>query len=151
MSAIIPWWRERLKARCPLSPAFMIDQFNGYNYKLRAGEVQDTWPARVARQALYFDYQSWHDKHAQVAFNTPYYKEFPERVPQYASELTFFSTLTPYLYVRDKASMVKVYWAKERKLFEGRWITVEVRRYFIRLGEYEEHRRAFVQETATEV
>lgn len=148
MSAIIPWWRERLRARCPLSASFMIDQFDGYNFKRRTGEGADIWPARVARQALYQDYQSWHENMVKAAFTS---SGQDRDGPLYASELVFYNTMSPFLYIHDKKAMVKNYHVKEQQLFEGRWIKVQVRRYFIILGEYQEHLEAFARETGSKV
>lgn len=144
MTGVMVWWRERLDARVPLSATFMIE---GYNYKAREGANQDPWPVRVARQALYLDYQSWYIKTILPQYNTPYYRDHPEKIPLYASELVFFSTMTPYLYIYDKETQVKNYHVKESRKFEGKWVTVKVRRYFIKLGSFQEHLEAFKRET----
>lgn len=140
MTAILPWWKERLEARCPVSPLFLID---GY-YKARN---HDTWPIRIARSQLYNDYLAWYNSYAQRTYDSPYYKAYPEKIPKYASETVFFSTMAPWIYVLGKDKMVRNYFVKTRVQYEGRWVDTKVRRYFIRLGTYEEHATAFQLET----
>lgn len=144
MSNPILWWRERLLDRFPLSQIFAVE---GYAYKRRDGDVSERWPARVSRQDLYRDYVAWtHDNNAKAWPN----KEPEDRRPLPVSDLIFYSTLTPMLYMGNKARMVKNYHIKEQVLFEGKYVSVKKRRYFIRLAPWQEHVDAYLRETGEE-
>lgn len=143
MSAILPWWKERLEARCPISEISFVE---GY-YKRRTGVANDPWLDRVARSRLYLDYQSWYEKTIRPKYDNDHYRQFPEQIPQYASELTFFTTMGPLIYVRGKEWHVRNYSVKVSRPFEGKILIVKVRRYFVKMADYEEHVDAFKRET----
>lgn len=138
--SVIVWWRERLVARFPLSPALAVE---GYNYKMREGSGLDPWPMRVARQALYDDYRSWVDGANALAW--PGVEEGDKRLSKPVPDYVFFTSISQMLYVHEKGKMVKNYWVKRSVPFEGGFQTVKVRRYFVRLGTWEEHAAAFAK------
>lgn len=132
------WWEERLKARFPVSDVFKQEP---YNYKAQEGTNADPWPIRVARQALYLDYLCWVDINNVEAWKDE--KDYTKPV----KELLFFSTLAPFLYINGKERMVKNYNVRKCTPFEGNYVYTKVRRYFVRLGTYDEHVSAFRRET----
>lgn len=135
MSAVTNWWQERLQARHPLGTA-AID-VEGYNWKRRAGlESVDSWPKAVARIALYDDFRFWCEDHT---IGTPL-----------CSELHFFVQIAPWVY-SDKSHQVKNYWVHKSEPYQGRWIKVKVRRYFIRLNTWDEHADMFFRDTGVQV
>lgn len=136
--SVLLWWRERLDARFPLNEKFKIEPFN---FKQREGAIPDQWPGRVARRALYESYCDWVD--LQNVKTWPGTEPEDTRRAKPVNELTFFTTLSPCLYVNGRKRMLKNYKVKKSVPFEGGYQTTKVRRYFIRLGEWQEHVDAF--------
>lgn len=145
MSNPVLWWRQRLQQQFPLNQVLWQE---GYSYKKREGQTNETWPARVSRHDLYKDYVLWVDGNNAIAWP---HLEKEDRRPLPVSELIFYSTLNPFFYMGNKARMVRNYHVKEQRLFEGRYITVKKRRYFIRLAPWQEHVTAFLRETGTKI
>lgn len=140
MTGVLIWWHDRLKARFPLRDQFKIAP---QNYKPKDGAGPDVWPGRVARYTLYDDYRGWFAE--QNAILWPHLEE--DQRPKCPNELAFFTTLGPYLYVRDKNQMTRTYFVSMPVLFEGKTRMVKKRRYFIRLAPYEEHVDAYLRQT----
>lgn len=145
MTAILPWWKDRLEDRSPISDAFRI----GINIRPIAEEPR--WPQRVLRQALYFDYQSWYARYAKETYNHGVYLTNPEMVPLYASELVFFSAMSPWLYINGKLGQTRHVSVKVPELFEGRTVYVRRRKYFVKLGLWQDHVATFEQETGLKI
>lgn len=146
------WWKSRLEAGDPIrSPRFRLA---GYDVKERAviHPTAHKWPKAVARQALYADYLCWHDEVYLLPLrDVPFFQDFPERLPEPANELRFFTTLLPFMYVFDRSYHNRNYMVQTSRQFEGRWITVKANRYFYRLVEWEAHVAAYKLETGTEI
>ncbi len=121
------WWELRLRARDPLE----FVHVQGFDYRPKQG-VRDTWPNAVGRQSLYEDYCAWCEK---------------QDVLQVETDLIFFLKVKPWIYIVDKKWHVKNYNVPKRQQYEGRWITLRVRRYFVRLRPYEEHVEVFEEKT----
>jgi hypothetical protein len=142
MSVLI-WWKERLAARAPLR-----EFVPRYDLKPNRIDPNDTWPHSCARQALVEDYRDWHERFYLKPYReVPYYEANPDKLPQVVSDFEFFSTMVPYLYVIGKDRQVRTYQVPCKKMYDGRWMTVRVTRYFVRFAEWKEHVAAF--ETST--
>lgn len=136
------WWQERLTQRCPVASQKIRE--DGYSLRPRRGS-EDTWPHAVSRSALFDDYVEWHqDTYLGAYREVEYYRENPDRMPHPADELTFFSTIAPWLYIVGKKQQVRSYMVPKMELYEGRWYEVKTARYFVRLLEHEAHEAAFL-------
>lgn len=133
--SISRWWEGRLREGFPLGQP-PIKALGNYNYKLRDGVVVGGWPKAVARSALYDDYGAWFNISCPGA--------------TIKTEHEFYVMVRPWVYF-DKGKQVKNYFVMQSKLVNGTWVKVRVRRWFIRLGTYEEHCAMFFRDTGTQI
>ena len=140
MSGVIAYWRERLVGHNPLRSEKLREPL--FNIRLHRNQ-EGGWPRAVARQALVQDYVEWFKDVYLRSYDTPYYVENPDRKPQHANDLEFFSTMAPFLYVVGREIQTRGYLVKIRERYQGEWITVSRRRNFVRLCTWEEHVAAF--------
>jgi len=146
--AVIPYWRERLKARKPLGLEALW--LVGYNVKLRDDNPEDTWPKAVAKQALLLDYKAWFEEtYLPPYLESAFFRDFPEQLPKPASDLDFFVTMSPFLHVVGRAQQTRAYNVPQKKMWEGKWVSVKVHRNFVRLCTWQEHVAAFELQTHT--
>lgn len=139
------WWEERLLARFPLGIEAVAVE--GYNFKPQQGDKPDKWPRAVARYALYDDYRFWFED----ACVKPIKETVPEaKWPKAKTELEFFVCIKPWLYY-DKDHQVKNYWVFMSKMHNGAWVRVKVRRWFVRLGPFDDHVAMFLADTGVDM
>jgi hypothetical protein len=128
-ATVANWWEQRLRERNPLALSSTI----GWDYRPRTGmHAQDSWPHSVARMSLYQDYTKWCEE---------------QEILRVEAELLFFLVMKPWLYLRDKNWHVRNYFVRQQEPFEGGWLTLKKRRYFVRLLTWEEHVDAFQNDT----
>lgn len=147
--SILQYWRERLAARDPLySPSFKARE----DYKVRQDRPDDKWPHSVCRAVMYQDYLFWHqDVFLNAYRGVPFFDISPEEMPQPEDDLTFFCTMSPFMYLISKDVQVRNYRVPYQYRFEGRWIKGKRLRYFIRLCEWETHVAAFEMYTGLNI
>lgn len=149
--SVVQYWKERLEAQNPLyDTALRIPQVN-----VRPNPGMDpraSWPRAVARSALYQDYITWFKECYLKPFKeTPYYAERPSRLPKPVSELIFFSTIAPWIYVVGKKEQARTYLVPTQMKFEDRWVSGKKNSYFARLLEWRHHVAAFELDTGIQV
>lgn len=138
MTAVQLWWKERLVDRHPIGCEAL--RMEGYNLKTARTETTDPWPRAVARQALFEDYKIWFEDSYLPPYKTAgYYADFPDNLPRPTDELGFFTTIAPFLYIVGKKQQVRAYYVPQKQLYEDRYVTIKVNRYFVRLCEWEAH------------
>lgn len=139
--SVIQWWRDRLIARNPLySSAFKPRE----DFKPRRDRLEDKWPHSVCRVVLYKDYCYWHQDVFLAPFKgVAFYDDFPEALPKLASEMVFYTAMSPLLYLVSRDVQVRNYLVPHRYMYEGKWVSGKRYRYFIRLCEWETHVAAF--------
>ncbi len=131
-------WEARLLARHPLGDLSLREE--GFNVRSWAGKNGE-WPRAVARQALYLDYQGWFAQEMQG--NLKFLIDNNLSAPVIPTELQFFIAMGPWLYVDGKDWHVKNYNIKASKPINRGFARVQVRRYFVRLVEWERHVSTF--------
>lgn len=135
------YWQERLVSGFPLRSRALYQE--GYDLRSWSGKT-GVWPRAVARQSLYADYQDWHAEVFLAEYqNSEFFQSHPDMVPKPATEMQFFVTMGPWLYIDGKSWHVKNYNVKKQERSNGEWVKVTARRYFIRLVELERHTRVF--------
>lgn len=139
--SVTMYWKERLAAHNPVyCDALRIDKLT---VKKRPGQLDD-WPHSVARSTLFDDYVAWHNEVYLSGYReADYYKQHPERLPQPVDELTFFSTMSPWLYIVGKKQQVRTYMVPHRYRYEDEWVEGKKNTYFVRLCEWQHHAAAF--------
>lgn len=136
--AVSLYWRERLLARNPIK----YDAFRqeGFDVKYHDGRPGDTWPLRVAKQALLSDYLKWFEEEYLKTFRgVGYYQDFPDALPKPATELEFFTSMSAFLYLTGRHNQTRGYFVWGVTGFEDRFVRARVHRNFIRLCEHNEH------------
>lgn len=137
--SVVQYWRERLAAKVPLHSTHWV---SGTDYKPhRAQDRIGSWPHSVCRDVLYRDYCLWHHE----VFLSPYRKSdfFADVMPEPADSFTFFTTMSPWLYIAGKEVQVRNYSVWVEKDHEGRRVAGKKWRYFVRLCLWETHCTAF--------
>jgi hypothetical protein len=134
--AVIPYWKERLLARCPLHVESLRVPAN---LRARNDQPGDTWPRAVAKQALFLDYQAWFDECYLVPYRETSYYQDGAALPEPAGELDFFITMSPFLHVVGRAQQTRSYFVREPQLHEGEFVMVKAKRNFVRLLTWNEH------------
>lgn len=136
-----------MAARRPLAdPSFRPRQ----DYKPRRDAMRDPWPHAVCRASMYQDYQKWFDRDFLEAYRgVPFFKD---GLPKPEDEFTFFTTMSPWLYILGKKEQVRNYRVPVTVTMEGGVTEEQYRyRYFIRLGSWETHVAAFEIQTGISV
>lgn len=143
--AVILYWRERLAARNPIR----LIALQGADYrKLQDKAPEDTWPKAVAKQALLQDYKAWFDEVYLDSYRaTQFYIDQPELLPPPATDLEFFTTMSPLLHIVGRDQQTRAYFIWESRQHEGRWVKVKVRHNFVRLCDWQSHVAAFELQT----
>lgn len=142
------YWKERLAAGCP---TYMY-RIEGTDVKHRKDRMEDLWPHSVARSSLFDDYLRWHnDVYLTPYRDFEYYRDRPEAMPQPADQLTFFTTMSPWLYIISKKDQIRNYPHETSVQVNGVWQTQSKGRYFVRLAELKFHVAYFEQHTGMKV
>lgn len=146
----ITYWAGRLRDEFPLYDAALRKP--KITYKPYLNEPYRRWPRAVCRSDLYHDYVSWYNNEVKPVYQAmPVYQENPQAIPPADAEFIFFATMSPWLYVMGKKRQVKSYYVDQQEHVDGSWVNTKVRRYFIRLGSYQEHLDAFESITGLKV
>jgi len=141
--SIVPYWKERLEERRPIRElAYWVENFD---WKPQVDAPADTWPRLVAKQALWKDYCAWFEDVYLLPFrSSPYFVDFPDQLPVPCTEVEFWHTMSPYLYISGIPKMqTRGYFVWTQKKHMGEWIRSKAHRNFIRLGTWEEHLAQF--------
>jgi hypothetical protein len=141
--SIVPYWKERLEERRPIRElAYWVEN---YDWKPQPDAPADTWPRMVAKQALWKDYCAWFEDVYLLPFRTsPYFIDFPDQLPVPCTEVEFWHTMSPYLYLSGRPKMqTRGYFVWTQKKHMDEWVRCKVHRNFIRLGTWEEHLAQF--------
>jgi len=135
--AVAPYWRERLAARRPIrNDAYWVE---GFDYKLHDDRPGDTWPKRLAKQALWMDYLAWfEDVYLPPFKEAPYYQDFPDQLPKPCTEVEFWAAIAPFLYVVGRNIQTRGYFVWGQRQHLGQWVKCKVHRNFIRMADHEE-------------
>lgn len=85
------WWRGRLVAGVPMwHPAHLAVPRHMWPYYTENWVPIRGWPRGVHPSTVYEDYLVWYEEEYAKTFDTPYYKEFPERIPEPAKFVAFY-------------------------------------------------------------
>lgn len=147
--AVVMYWRERLQSGNPIR----LEALQGVNYK-RPQDInpEDPWPKAVSKQALLQDYMAWFDEvYIKPFLDTPFYQDCPEQLPKAATELEFFTTMSPFIHLVGRDQQIRSYPVHEQRFFEEKWVTVKVRRNFVRLCNLKEHVASFELQTGNSI
>lgn len=145
--SVVPYWKERLEDRRPVRDlAYWREE---YDWKPRLDVPGDTWPRLVACQAIWKDYLAWFEDVYLAPFReSDFFRDFPDQMPAPATEVEFWHTMSPLLYISGNPKMQKRgYFVWGQRTHEGEWVKVKVHRNFIRLGSWDEHVAAYVLAT----
>lgn len=140
--SVLQYWQRRLVEKNPIySEAFRIDKVG---YRENIEDPTSTWPRAVARAILFDDYVAWFtDVYLEPYRKSDQYKDFPEIMPRPCDELTFYSTISPWVYIVGKKQQVRTYLVPTRVHHKGDWRNLKINKYFIRLCAWEAHVAAF--------
>jgi hypothetical protein len=146
--AVILWWRGRLVDRRPLREDKMWVQ--DVSFKAQYVSPEDPWPRAIAKAFLLLDYRQWFEEvylepYRQCAF----YQDQPDQLPKPATDLEFWTTLSPLIHLVGRAQQTRSYNVKEQHLHMDVWVTIKVKKNFIRLLEWGEHVAAFELQTGS--
>jgi len=144
------YWRERLIARNPIYSEPLREVM--YNFRPHRRAMDDTWPHAIARAVLLEDYTAWHKEvYLKPYGDVSFFRDNPKKLPRPLGQLEFFSTISPWLYVRGKKEQVRAYLVPHKVCVEGRWVSTLKNRYFVRLCPWEAHVAAFHVNTGMDV
>lgn len=130
------WWAMRLRSGRPL---YAMER--DVTYK---APMEVWWPKAVLRSALYEDYCRWFEDEYLDNFRAAgLYRDNPNLLPKPQSTLAFYSGLVPFLYLMGKRKDTKVYWVRSQETYEGAYVTIRRRHYFIRLYSLKKHVEAY--------
>lgn len=121
------YWRRCLQQARPVLSD--INWTKGETYRPAQIRPDATWPRAVRRSTLYLDYQQWCNRIGMVDVE---------------SEIIFFQSMAPLLYIANKGKQVRRYSVKiQQRTYEGHWVTVTHKVNFIRLCTLPCHVAAF--------
>lgn len=142
--SVLKYWQERLIDGKPYhSDFFMKDSLS-----IRYHKDPNDWPFAVARSSMYKDYLVWYqNKFIPLYEQTEYYQRNPEMIPHAADEQTFYTTISPWLYVVGKDKQVRSYRVSVPEQYNDATILVKRYVYFVRLADLETHKMAFELDT----
>jgi hypothetical protein len=142
------YWKERLAAGAPTQ----FYKAEGVDVKHRKDRMEEDWPHSVARSSMMDDYLRWHDQIYLAPFKeVEYYQSHPEALPAPADQLTFSTTISPWLYIISKQQQVRNYPCDHQVQVNGVWMTQAKGRYFVRLAQLKFHVAAFENLTGCKV
>lgn len=147
MSAAL-YWKERLQEGAIFYSKALYEGPHTFKTNPKRGSAE--WPYAVNRISLYDDYCVWfHQRYLPQFKDEPYYRSYPEDLPERADELGFFATIGPWLYVVGKNRQVRNYSVPVVVTQDGCRVTVNRKKYFVRLCSLAVHRAAYELFTGT--